>query len=185
MVYSLQRYKDNKTEILIGQPSKVGNGLKTIALNIAALAAETDTYTAANGKVKIALKDANGEMRSTYDIMKDLYTGVEGQSAAWDELSNVEKAAMGEALAGKNQYNVFTSVMENFESAIGATSTALDSQGSAARENAKYMDSLNKMGLDKQVKLRETLYDFSTNVKTKNIRQSAAKVFINKVHRLK
>lgn len=163
----------------------MGNGLRTIALNIAALAAETDTYTAANGKVKIALKDSNGEMRSTYDIMKDLYTGIEGQSAAWDELSNVEKAAMGEALVGKNQYNVFTSVMENFESAIGATATALDSQGSAARENAKYMDSLNKMGLDKQVKLRGSLYDFSTNVKTENIRQSAAKVFINKVHRLK
>lgn len=129
-------------------------------MNIAALAAETDTYTAANGKVKIALKDANGEMRSTYDIMKDLYTGIEGQSVAWDELSSVEKAAMGEALAGKNQYNVFTSVMENFESAIGATSTALDSQGSAARENAKYMDSLEA----KVVAIKSSFQELAINV---------------------
>lgn len=99
-------------------------------------------------------------MRSTYDIMKDLYTGIEGQSAAWDELSNVEKAAMGEALAGKNQYNVFTSVMENFESAIGATSTALDSQGSAARENAKYMDSLEA----KIVAIKSSFQELAINV---------------------
>lgn len=130
------------TEILIGQPSKVGNGLRTIALNIADLAAESDKYVAANNKVNISLVDSQGNMRDTFEIMKDLYLGVEGQSAAWSELSEAEQVAIGSALAGKNQYNVFTSVMSNFEAAIGATETALNSQGSAAKENSKYMDSL-------------------------------------------
>lgn len=138
----------------------MGNGLRTIGLNIAALAAETDKYVAANGKVNISLRDSQGEMRSTYDILKDLYEGVEGQSAAWDELANVEQAAIGEALAGKNQFNVLTSVMTNFESAISATATAMDSAGSATRENAAYMDSLEaKVG-----NLKNTFQELSTSV---------------------
>lgn len=134
------------TEILVGQPSKVGNGLRTIGLNIAALAKESENYVAANGAVNISLRDSQGEMRSTYDILKDLYEGVEGQSVAWKDLSSVQQAAIGEALAGKNQYNVLTSVMTNFSSAINATKTALNSAGSATRENAAYMESLDIFG---------------------------------------
>ena len=148
------------TEILVGQPSKVGNGLRTIGLNIAALAAETDKYVAANGKVNISLRDSQGEMKSTYEVLKELYEGVEGQSVAWDELASVEQAAIGEALAGKNQFNVLTSVMTNFESAISATATAMDSAGSATRENAAYMDSLEaKVG-----NLKNTFQELSTSV---------------------
>lgn len=148
------------TEILVGQPSKVGNGLRTIGLNIAALAAETDKYVAANGKVNISLRDSQGEMKSTYEVLKELYEGVEGQSVAWDELASVEQAAIGEALAGKNQFNVLTSVMTNFESAINATATAMDSAGSATKENAAYMDSLEaKVG-----NLKNTFQELSTSV---------------------
>lgn len=148
------------TEILVGQPSKVGNGLRTIGLNIAALAAETDKYVAANGKVNISLRDSQGEMKSTYEVLKELYEGVEGQSVAWDELASVEQAAIGETLAGKNQFNVLTSVMTNFESAINATATAMDSAGSATKENAAYMDSLEaKVG-----NLKNTFQELSTSV---------------------
>lgn len=148
------------TEILVGQPSKVGNGLRTIGLNIAALAKESENYVAANGAVNISLRDSQGEMRSTYDILKDLYEGVEGQSKAWKELSTVEQAAIGEALAGKNQYNVLTSVMTNFSSAISATETALNSAGSATRENAAYMESLEA----KVSNLKNVFQEFSNNV---------------------
>lgn len=127
---------------MVGQPAKVGRGLRTIALNIAAMAEKTDTWTAASGKVKVALKDQNGEMRSTYDIMKDLYTGVEGQSEAWNSLSKAEKTTIGESAAGKNQFEVFSAVMGNFENAIKATNTALHSTGSAEKENRKAMDSI-------------------------------------------
>ena len=41
--------------------------------------------------------------------------------------------------------------MTNFQHAIDATNTALESAGSAAKENARYMESLNKMGFYKQV----------------------------------
>lgn len=41
--------------------------------------------------------------------------------------------------------------MNNFDHAIEATETALNSAGSAARENSRYMEGLNKMGPVKQV----------------------------------
>ena len=41
--------------------------------------------------------------------------------------------------------------MNNFSHATSATETALNSAGSAARENSRYMESLNIMGLLKQV----------------------------------
>ena len=41
--------------------------------------------------------------------------------------------------------------MNNFDHAVEATETALNSAGSAATENSRYMESLNKMGLIKQV----------------------------------
>lgn len=46
-------------------------------------------------------------------------------------------------MPGKTQRTALTSILENFDHAIGATEAALDSEGSAAEENAKRMDSLN------------------------------------------
>ena len=60
----------------------------------------------------------------------------------WDEMSDAERVALGTTLAGKNQYKVLASVMSNFSTATEATTAALNSSGSAARENAKYMESI-------------------------------------------
>lgn len=43
---------------------------------------------------------------------------------------------------GKTQRSLFTAIMTNFSSAIGATEAALDSEGSAVAENEKRMNSL-------------------------------------------
>ena len=60
----------------------------------------------------------------------------------WDKLSDSERTALGEQLAGLNQYKVLASTLQNFETAIDATTTAYNSAGSAAKENAAYMESL-------------------------------------------
>lgn len=57
-------------------------------------------------------------------------------------MTDVERQALGQTLAGKNQYRVLASVMSNFEHATEATTTALNSQGSAMEENTAYMESL-------------------------------------------
>lgn len=45
-------------------------------------------------------------------------------------------------LAGKNQYKVLASVMQNFDHAIGATNSALNSNGIALSQNEAYMESI-------------------------------------------
>ena len=43
----------------------------------------------------------------------------------------------------KNQFEVFTSVLTNFEGAQNAVTLAIQSSGSAEKENEAYMDSLS------------------------------------------
>jgi len=74
-------------------------------------------------------------LRSTYDVLSDL-------SKIWDKLDDTTKVTLGTMLAGKNQYKVLASVMSNFATATNATATALDSAGSAAKENERYMESI-------------------------------------------
>ena len=56
----------------------------------------------------------------------------------WDELGDTERTALGEQLAGLNQYKVLASTLQNFETAINATTTAYNSAGSAAKENTSW-----------------------------------------------
>lgn len=123
------------TEVMPNQASKVARGWRSIGANILKLAQDTDTLEAANGKVKVALKDSNGELRSTFAILEDLYP-------QWKTLNNEERSSLALMLSGKTQTEVFQSTMDNFTQAIEANKTAMNSQGSAARENAKYLDSI-------------------------------------------
>ena len=44
--------------------------------------------------------------------------------------------------AGTNQFQNFAALMQNFSHAVEATDTAINSAGSAARENERFMESL-------------------------------------------
>ena len=123
------------TEVMPNQASKVARGWRSIGANILKLAQDTDTLEAANGKVKVALKDSNGELRSTFAILQDLYP-------QWQTLNNEERSSLALMLSGKTQTEVFQATMDNFTHAIEANETAMNSQGSAARENEKYLDSI-------------------------------------------
>lgn len=83
----------------------------------------------------IALLDGEGQIRSTYDILKDL-------SEVWNTLSTNEQEYIALTSAGSNQVQNFTALMSNFGHVVDATATAENSAGSAARENATYMESL-------------------------------------------
>lgn len=93
-----------------------------------------------------------GELRSTYDILQDL-------SKAWGNLTSVEKQELAETVAGKTQRSLFTAIMTNFDSAVGATEAALKSEGSALTENTKRMDSLQ----GKTQQLQSAWQDFARN----------------------
>lgn len=126
------------TEILTGRSVQVARGLTTIGNNIAKAANEAGELSfKVQGVTKsIDLFDkSTGEMKSTYQVFQDL-------KSSWDDMSQAEKQSLGLALAGKNQFSVFNSVMLNLNSATEAYKIALDSQGSALKENARYLDSI-------------------------------------------
>lgn len=113
---------------MTGRSSQVARGLNTIAANIVANQDALKVYG-------IEVSKAGGELRSTFDVLQDL-------SKIWDKLSDTQKVTLGTMLAGKNQYKVLASVLTNFATASNATATAMNSMGSAAEENAKYMESI-------------------------------------------
>lgn len=120
------------TEIL-RQPGRVANGLSTIT---ARLTAQNDEYIASITGGMGTIDKNTGELRSTFDVLQDL-------SKAWKNLTSVEKQELTEVVAGKTQRSLFTAIMSNFSTAVGATEAALNSEGSALEENNKRMDSLN------------------------------------------
>ena len=114
------------------EPGRVANGLSTIT---ARLTAANDGYIASITGGMGTIDKNTGELRSTYDVLKDL-------SEAWGDLTSVERQELAEKVAGKTQRSLFTALMTNYKTAIDATSDALNSEGSAEKENEKRKESL-------------------------------------------
>ena len=81
------------------------------------------------------MRKQDGTMKNTYEFLTDLHK-------EWGKLNNEQKTAIALQFGGKNQMEVFMATMDNFGTAIEATNTAMGAQGSASRENAKAIDSL-------------------------------------------
>ena len=90
-------------------------------------------YNMTGGKVNIF--DANGDFRSTYDIMKDI-------AAVYNDLTDTDRASLLETIAGKDRANDVASLLQNMSTAVNMVETAENSAGSARGENEKYLDSL-------------------------------------------
>lgn len=139
------------TEIMQGRPAQVARGLSTIAARVV----KNQDALAEYG---ITVENVDGSLKSTYDILAEL-------KPKWDEMTDAQRTALGDTLAGTNQYKVLASVLQNFDSALAATETAYNSTGSAAKENARYMDSLEA----RTQNLKATFQDFANNVVTKEM----------------
>ena len=94
---------------------------------------QTHILNLTNGKVNIF--GDNGEFRSTYEIMKDI-------SDVWDELDSKAQADLLETVAGKMRANAVSALISNFDQVEKATEAAYNSAGTAAKENEKYMNSM-------------------------------------------
>ena len=141
---------------MTGQAGKVAKGLRSIGNEFANAAKDGNAIEYAVGGVtkQLSLLDgATGDMKSTFQIMSDLKDD-------WDNMTNAEKQAIAITYAGKTQFEVFASVMNNFDTAVRASATALDSAGSATEENEKIQESLDF----KMQQLSATFQQFSNNV---------------------
>lgn len=122
--------------------SKVANGLKTITLRLQGMNDDGEEslelqaqMEALFQKLGISVYNANGELKNTYEILETL-------APVYQELTNAEKAYVTETIAGKYQAQNAAAILMNWGTAVDATTTALNSNGSAARENAAVLDSI-------------------------------------------
>lgn len=81
------------------------------------------------------MRKQDGTMKNTYEFLTDLHK-------SWGNLNEEQKTAIALEMGGKNQMEVFMATMNNFDTAIEATNTAMNAQGSASKENAKALESL-------------------------------------------
>ncbi len=85
--------------------------------------------------VGVSVKDMSGEMRPVTDILEDL-------ALKWDTLNAEQQQNLGVTLAGRFQVSRFLTLMQQWDTATQVTTTSLESQGSAMREQQEYSESL-------------------------------------------
>jgi TP901 family phage tail tape measure protein len=142
--------------------SKVGSEAKVYGVTLSDLLGMTTAVSAATretgNQVGTALKTSFARLSSS-DVQKDLASiGVEvndlngnmktatqiyGEVAdKFGQLSRSQKMWISESLAGKYHLNEMIALLSNWKMAQDASSTSMNSFGSAIEENIKYMNSL-------------------------------------------
>lgn len=124
----------------------VGNAIKAMDVNFGKISSkltngDENKYNFFKN-IGVSIKDSEGNLRSTFDILSDLH-------GVWDNLSDTDKSTAGFYSAGKNFQNVFSGILGSWDSVTKATSEAqgqLDllekTSGSAYKEFEKQQDSI-------------------------------------------
>lgn len=125
-------------------PETIGTALKTVIARMremtdygATLEGDTDVNNVETqlAYVGIALKDANGELRSTQDVLDDL-------GKKWDTLNSNQQASIAKALAGTRQQSRLIAMMSDYERVTELQQVAERSNGATMAQMEKYSDSL-------------------------------------------
>ncbi|WP_431785778.1 phage tail tape measure protein [Paenibacillus lactis] len=109
----------------------VGNSLKTIYSRLTTMYNSEDLLAAAG----VQMRDMNGDVRTATELLEEL-------ASKWNSLSSEQQQNTAVGLAGRFQLTRFLALMQNYNIALNATETSLNSQGSAMTENERYMQSL-------------------------------------------
>lgn len=139
------------TNSVLQDPSKVGNMWKTVSARLRGADTELeDMGEDTDGLVKSTskLRDMVKGMTGGFDIMKndnefkDVYDIVVGIGERWDKLTDVNRASLLEALAGKNQSNALAAALSNIDTIKKSYNEAINSDGSAEAEQEKFSQSI-------------------------------------------
>lgn len=136
---------------VVQDPSSVGSALRTISLRLRGtsvdvleqMGEETDGVIESTSKLQEKLKALTGvDILTNTGAYKDTYTILKEIGSVWQDMSNIDQAAALELMAGKNRANTLAAILNNMKDLQGAYESALNSEGSAFRENEQYLDSI-------------------------------------------
>lgn len=124
---------------------KVSTGLITISQRLRAIDEDGEEIAGlsaelgkAFGSIGVDIEDANGDLRSTYDILSDY-------AKVYPELTSKQRQYFGELAAGKRQITVFNAIVDEMSAVDKAIEQSKDSLGSATNENEIYRQSIEGM----------------------------------------
>ena len=135
---------------VVQDPDSVGTAVKTLTMYLRAAKTEaeaagleTDGMASSVSSLRNEIQKLTGvdimlnddTFKSTYQILKEI-------ADVWDDLSDVSQSNVLNLLGGKNRANIISSLITNFEDAENAMQSALNSSGSAIKENEKFLDSI-------------------------------------------
>lgn len=170
---------------VVQDPETLGNALKVLSMRIRGTKTELEeagestegmientsklrdkvmalTNVDGNGGVDILADD--GSFRATYDILLDI-------AKIWDQINKADpknQAALLEILAGKTRGSQLAAILQNPQDLEAAYNMAQNSDGSALKENEKYLNSIQGK-LDKLTNASQVFWNHlldSSTVKT-------------------
>ena len=126
--------------LAIQDPAKAGTALKTISARLRAIGEEGEEVfpklESSLLNIGVAVRKSDGAFRNIYDILKDV-------SIAFENIdSEFIKQDVMELLAGKRQINILQGLINNFDEADKSLANALNSAGTAAQANERYLESI-------------------------------------------
>ena len=125
-------------------PETMGTALKTIIARMRELGdygetleGDTDINNVESqlAYVGIALRNTNGELRSTEDVLDQL-------GRKWDTLNTNQQAALAKALAGTRQQSRLIAMMDDYERVIELQEISQRSAGATSAQAATYLEGI-------------------------------------------
>lgn len=138
------------TNSVLQDPEKVGNMWRTVSARLRGsetelkeMGEDTDGLVTSTSKLQALVKGITGfDIMKDKDTYKDIYDIVLGIGEKWKDLSDIDRASLLEALAGKQQSNALAAALSNIDILKKSYEEATNAEGSAREENEEYSKSI-------------------------------------------
>lgn len=155
------------TNSVLQDPEKVGNMWRTVSARLRGsetelkeMGEDTDGLVTSTSKLQALVKGITGfDIMKDKDTYKDIYDIVLGIGEKWKDLSDIDRASLLEALAGKQQSNALAAALSNIDILKKSYEEATNAEGSAREENEEYSKSIQASIDLAQAKLEQLAND--------------------------
>ena len=138
---------------------------------------DTDGLVTSTSKLQALVKGITGfDIMKDKDTYKDIYDIVIGIGEKWQDLSDIDRASLLEALAGKQQSNALAAALSNIDILKKSYEEATNAEGSAREENEEYSKSIQASIDLAKAKLEELANDFLNSNFLKGLIDSGGKL---------
>ena len=159
------------TNSVLQDTSKTGNMWRTVSARLRGadtelkeMGEDTDGLVKSTSKLRELVKGITGfDIMEDENTFKDIYEIVLGIGKEWQGLNDIDRAALLEALAGKQQSNALAATLNNIDILEKSYKEATEAEGSAMREQEKYQESV-QYSIDRtKASLEELSNDFMSS----------------------